>query len=114
MVHRGQGNFPAARDLLDTVLREATELGLREVLGLAYAEAGVLYGLQGLRLESLEAHYRSFQLTDDPVERMRILGDLAVGLVEIGASDVARIAFRNCGSVPSPRSGPDQRCSSSS
>jgi tetratricopeptide (TPR) repeat protein len=93
MVHRGQGNFPAARDLIDTVLREATELGLPEVQGLAYAEAGVLYGLQGLRLESLEAHYRSFQLTDDPVERMRILGDLALGLIEIGASDVARIGF---------------------
>src|SRR3954469_976642 len=93
MVHRGQGNFPAARALLDTVLTAATELGLREVQGLAYAEAGVLYGLQGLRLESLEAHYRSFQLTDDPVERMRILGDLAVGLIEIGAYDVARIAF---------------------
>ena len=75
------------------MLREATELDLREVQGLAYAEAGVLYGLQGLRLESLDAHYRSFQLTDDPVERMRILGDLAVGLIEMGAYDVARIAF---------------------
>jgi len=93
MVHRGQGNFPAARDILDNVLRAGAELRLPEVLSLAYGEAGVLYGLQGLRLESLEAHYRAFQLIEDPVERMRCLGDLALGLFEIGAYDVARVAL---------------------
>ena len=93
IVHRGQGNYPAARVIVEEVLREATQLGLREVQAMGYAEAGVLYGVQGLRLESLEAYYSSFQLTDDPVERMRSLGDLALGLLEIGAYDVARIAF---------------------
>ena len=93
MVHRGQGNFPAARDLLDTVLGEATELGLHEVQGLAYAEAGGADGLpQGLRLESLELITGHFSSPTIRSSRC-VYGYLAVGLVEISAYDVARIAF---------------------
>jgi hypothetical protein len=54
----------------------------------------VVYGLQGLRLESLEAHYRAFQLNPDPMERMRTLGDLGIGLSDIGADEAARLAFK--------------------
>jgi tetratricopeptide (TPR) repeat protein len=93
-VHRGQGNIPAARLMAESVLREATELQLTEPQAMAYADLGVVYNLQGLRLESLEAHYRAFKLTSDPVQRMRPLGDLALGLHEIGADDAARLAFQ--------------------
>jgi tetratricopeptide (TPR) repeat protein len=92
-VLRGQGNLPQARAIAESVLEEATTLGLTGVQVIAYSDLGVLYSLQGSRLEGLEAHYRAFQLTTDPVERMRSLGDLALGLSEIGAYDVARIAF---------------------
>jgi tetratricopeptide (TPR) repeat protein len=68
-VLRGQGNYPAARGIAEGVLH------------------------QGSRIEGLQAHYRAFQLTVDPVEQMRSLGDLALGLYEIGAYDAARIAF---------------------
>jgi tetratricopeptide (TPR) repeat protein len=92
-VLRGQGNYPAARAIAESVLAEATALGLSTVQVIAYSDLGALHTLQGYRLEGLQAHFRAFQLTVDPVERMRSLGDLAPGLVEIGAYDVARIAF---------------------
>jgi tetratricopeptide (TPR) repeat protein len=92
-VLRGQGNYPAARVIVEEVLHEATKRGLENVQVMAYSDLGVLYSLQGSRLEGLEAHYRAFQLTADPVERMRSLGDLAIGLVEVGAADAARLAF---------------------
>jgi tetratricopeptide (TPR) repeat protein len=92
-VLRGQGNYPAARKIAESVLGEATQLGLAHVQVIAYSDLGVLYSLQGSRLEGLAAHYRAFELTADPVERMRSLGDLAIGLFEIGAYDGARLAF---------------------
>jgi tetratricopeptide (TPR) repeat protein len=93
-VHRGQGNYPLARAIAEDVAREATALGLTDAQALAYADLGVIYTLQGLRLEAVEAHYQAFRLTPDPLQRMRVLGDLALGLSEIGALEAARLAFR--------------------
>jgi tetratricopeptide (TPR) repeat protein len=100
VVHRARGNHPAARAIAEGVLREAAELNLHDVQALAYSEIGVLCGLQGSRLHSLEAHYRAFQLTADPVEQMRSLGDLALGLFEVGAYDAARVAFEIVANSP--------------
>ena len=93
-VDRGRGNLPRARDTAEAVVREATELQLRDAQALAYADLGVVYGLQGLRLQSLEAHYQAFRLTHDPQQQMRTLGDVAIGLYDIGAVEAARIAFQ--------------------
>jgi len=93
-VQRGQGNLPAARATAEAVARQADELQLIEPQAMAYGDLGVVYGLQGMRLEALQAYYRAFQLSTDPVQRMRTLGDLGIGLVEIGAHEAARIAFR--------------------
>jgi tetratricopeptide (TPR) repeat protein len=93
-VHRGRGNLPAARATAESVVREATELQLTDAQALAYADLGTVYGLQGLKLEALEAFYQSFRLSHDPQQRMRTLGEVAVGLNEIGALDAARVAFQ--------------------
>jgi tetratricopeptide (TPR) repeat protein len=93
-VHRGQGNLPAAREVAENVVREASERHLPEPQAIGYADLGVVYGMQGLRLEAIEAYYRAFQLTPDPAQRMRNLGDLALGLHEIGAYEAARVAFQ--------------------
>jgi tetratricopeptide (TPR) repeat protein len=93
-VHRGRGNYPAARTTAESVVREATELQLTDAQALAYADLGVVYNLQGLKLEALEAHYQAFRLTRDPQQRMRTLGDVAIALHEIGALDAARVAFQ--------------------
>jgi tetratricopeptide (TPR) repeat protein len=93
-VQRGRGNYPAARATAESVVREATELRLTDAQALAYADLGVVYTLQGLKLEALEAHYQAFRLTRDPQQRMRTLVDVAIGLHEIGALDAARVAFQ--------------------
>ena len=93
-VHRGRGNYPAARAAAESVVKEATELRLTDAQALAYADLGVVYNLQGLKLESLAAHYQAFRLSNDPQQRMRTLGDVGIGLHEIGAVDAARLAFQ--------------------
>jgi len=93
-VHRGRGNYPAARAAAESVVREATELQLTDAQALAYADLGVVYDLQGLKLEALEAHYQAFRLHSDTLQQMRTLGDLALGLFRIGAYDAARLAFQ--------------------
>jgi tetratricopeptide (TPR) repeat protein len=93
-VQRGKGNLPAARSTAESVVRQAVELGLPEAEMMAYADLGVIYGLLGLKLDSLKAHYQAFQLSSDELQRMRILGDLGLGLYEIGAFEPARLAFQ--------------------
>lgn len=93
-VHRGRGNYPAARATAESVVREASELQLTEAQAMAYADLGVVYSLQGLKLEALEAYYQAFRLSRDPQQQMRTLGDVAIALHEIGAVDAARVAFQ--------------------
>jgi tetratricopeptide (TPR) repeat protein len=92
-VLRGQGNLPASRALAESVLRSAEEQNLRDVQAMACADLGAVLVLQGLLAESVQAKYRAFQLTDDEIQRMRYLGDLGVGLAQIGAYAAARNAF---------------------
>jgi tetratricopeptide (TPR) repeat protein len=93
-VQRGRGNYPAARATAESVVREATELKLTDAQALAHADLGAVYQLQGLKLEALESYYQSFRLSHDPQQRMRTLGEVAIGLHEIGATDAARVAFQ--------------------
>jgi tetratricopeptide (TPR) repeat protein len=93
-VHRGQGNFPLAQATAEEVLREASERQLVPAQAMAYADLGPIYYQQGLRLEALKALYNAFRLSTDTLQQMRTLGDLAIGLTEIGAFEAARIAFR--------------------
>ena len=92
-VLRGQGNLPASRALAESVLRSAEQSNLRDVQAMASADLGAVLVLQGLFAESVQAKYRAFQLTEDEVQRMRYLGDLGVGLSQIGAYGAARTAF---------------------
>jgi tetratricopeptide (TPR) repeat protein len=92
-VQRGLGNLPLAREVAETVVRDATDLALPDVQALAYADLGAVYALQGLRLEELQANYQAFRLTPDSLQRMWTLGDLGIGLYRIGAYGAARVAF---------------------
>jgi tetratricopeptide (TPR) repeat protein len=93
-VHRGRGNLPMAREIAESAVRDATDLQLPDAQVIAYADLGSVYALQGLRLEALGAQYQAFQLSRETPQRMRALGDLAIGLSEIGALDAARLAFQ--------------------
>jgi tetratricopeptide (TPR) repeat protein len=92
-VLRGQGNYPLSRRTCQQVIAEAEALSLREVLTNAYADLGAVCELQGLRTEAVQASYRAFLAADDSVQRMRVLGDLGIGLLNLGAYDSARLAF---------------------
>jgi tetratricopeptide (TPR) repeat protein len=92
-VLRGQGNLPLARAIADEVAATAQRAGLREVGAMAYSDIGAALSAEGRRIESIQAIYRAFQLTDDVLQQTRVLGDLGVVLLEIGAYDAARTAF---------------------
>ena len=92
-VLRGQGNYPLARSTVEGVITESEALNLREVLTNAYADLGAVCALQGLGAEGVQANYRAFLAADDALQRMRVLGDLGIGLLNLGAYDSARLAF---------------------
>ena len=93
-VQRGLGNLPLAHEVAESVVREASALNLPDVQAMAYADLGAVCELQGLRLEELQAYYHAFRLVTDPSLRMRILGNLGIGLCQIEAYDAARLAFQ--------------------
>jgi tetratricopeptide (TPR) repeat protein len=75
------------------VISRAVASDLADVQGDAQQDLGVILMLQGLRNESLEATYKAFTLAQDPMSRMRILGDLGYGLRESGHYEAARLAL---------------------
>ena len=92
-VLRGQGNLPLAKAGVEDVIRESEALNLRDVLTIAYADLGALCELQGHFVEAAYANYRAFLVSEDAPARMRVLGDLGIDLLRIGAFDSARLAF---------------------
>ena len=92
-VLRGQGSLPLALATVEAVIEAARRAGLRDVEAMALMDLGSVYSVEGRRVESVQANYDAFRLTEDALQRMRILGDLGIGLKEIGAVDGARIAF---------------------
>lgn len=92
-VFRGQGNLPLAQAEVLQVISLAAASDLADVQGDAQQDLGVILMLQGQRSESLEATYKAFTLSQDPMSRMRILGDLGYALSESGYYEAARLAL---------------------
>ena len=92
-VLRAQGNLPLAQAHTHAVVDEAGRLGLREVQAMAYADLGSVCANQGLHEEAVQANYRAFLLSEDQLQRMRVLGDLGICLLGVGARETARLAF---------------------
>jgi tetratricopeptide (TPR) repeat protein len=92
-VLRGQGNLPLALSSTQAVVEDAGTLNLPEIQAMAYTDLGAVYSLQGAFDQMVISNYRAFVLTEDPVQRMRILGDLGVGLLSLKAYETARLAF---------------------
>jgi tetratricopeptide (TPR) repeat protein len=92
-VLRGQGNLPLALNSTRAVAEEAATAGLPEIEAMAHTDLGVVYSMQGAHDEMVVANYRAFTLTEDSLQRMRILGDLGVGLLHLNAPETARLAF---------------------
>jgi tetratricopeptide (TPR) repeat protein len=92
-VLRGQGNLPRACAAVERVIGEATSEDCTEVRSGAYADLAVIFELQGLRPEALQANYEAVRISRDPMNRMRLLGDLGVKLSALCQFDEARMAF---------------------
>ena len=92
-VLRGMGNLPLAMAVGEEVAQAASQASLPEIQALAYTDMGAVFSSEGKRAESVQANYRAFLLTEDPLQRMRILGDIGIGLAELGVCDSARTAF---------------------
>lgn len=92
-VLRGQGNLPLAKANTQGVVEQAASLGLREVQAMAYADLGSVCSLLGQQEEAVQANYQAFLLTEDQLQRMRVLGDLGICLLGVGARETARLAF---------------------
>ena len=92
-VLRGQGNLPLARATVEAVIEAARAGELRDVQAMALTDLGAICSLEGRRVEMIQANYEAFRLTEDALQRMRILGDIGLGLKEVGALEAARLAF---------------------
>jgi tetratricopeptide (TPR) repeat protein len=92
-VLRGQGNLPLALTNTRAVVEDASALGLPDIEAMAYTDLGAVYALQGAQDQAVMANYRAFTLSEDSLQRMRILGDLGVGLLHLKAFETARLAF---------------------
>ncbi len=92
-VARGQGNLPAARRIAEAVQHEANTRKVPEIEAMAYADLAAAYSQLQLPVEALGADYRAFLLTHDPAQRMRILGNVGIDLVQLGCYEPARTAF---------------------
>lgn len=93
-VARGQGNFPKARTIAEEVAKEAATRGLGQVQGMAYADLSAVYSLMGQPLDAIRSAYAAFLVATTPVDRMSALGDLAISLAEIDATEQARLALQ--------------------
>lgn len=100
-VTRGEGNLPAALTATQAVLKEADEQGYTELVGLAYLDLGAVLERMGRGAEALRAQFRAFQVSADPIQRMRVLGDVGTTLLDIGALDAARAALNIVAHRPS-------------
>jgi tetratricopeptide (TPR) repeat protein len=92
-VLRGQGNLPLALASTRAIVEEAGALGLREIQAMAYTDLGAVHALQGAQDQAVIANYRAFVLSEESLQRMRILGDLGIGLFHLQAYETARLAF---------------------
>jgi hypothetical protein len=92
-VLRGQGNLPLALARTRAIADEAAAAGLPEIQAMAYTDLGAVYALQGAQDQAVIANYRAFMLSEDSLQRMRILGDIGVGLLNLKAFETARLAF---------------------
>jgi tetratricopeptide (TPR) repeat protein len=99
-VLRGQGNIPLSRSIAEEVAQRAGAAGLCEVEAMAWTDLGAVLVLQGQLEESVKAKYRAFRLTEDSLNRMRVLGDLGVGLLQLRAYESARLAFEIVAASP--------------
>lgn len=90
--HVAHGNLPAAEKMLDTVVAEAREHELTEVLELALHDRATVAHGRGEYASAIEIGYEALGLSPAGTERDALLGDIAASFAELGMRDAARDA----------------------
>jgi len=90
--HLAHGNLPAADEMLQTIVTEAREEELTEILGLALHDRAIVAQHRGDHSNALEFGYEALKLDPIGTERDGLLEDMAASFAELGMRDAARDA----------------------
>lgn len=90
--HVAHGNLPAAEKMLDTVVAEAREHELTDVLELALHDRSTVAYNRGQFADALQFAYGALELAPGGTERDALLGDMGTIFAELGMRDAARDA----------------------
>src|SRR5437899_12153411 len=90
---RGRGNLLEAEAALREALVDAEAAGDRYPQALAHQGLAVVLSTGGRPAEAIPHEWRAFQLHDDEVARMRVLGDLGIMLLFVGDPTAAERAL---------------------
>src|SRR6266853_135136 len=90
---RGRGNLLEAEGSLRGILVDAEAARDRYPQALAHQGLAVVLSTGGRPAEAIPHEWRAFQLHDDGVSRMRVLGDLGIMLLFVGDATAAERAL---------------------
>ena len=87
-----RGNFPMARELLDGTIAEARRLECRVILSKGLTDRARIAAMHDDHELALACSYEALELTEDAVDRERILSNLALTFAQMGLREAARDA----------------------
>jgi tetratricopeptide (TPR) repeat protein len=90
--HVAHGNLPAADEMLETVVAEARDNNLTEVLELALHTRSTVAYNRGKYADALQLAYDALELAPGGTERDALLGDMGTIFADIGMREAARDA----------------------
>src|SRR6185437_9544377 len=90
---RGRGNLVDAEQSYRDILAEAERQGDEDVQARAHQEIAVVLSTRGQPAEAIPHEWRAFQLYEDGLSRVRVLGDLGIMLLFVGDAVAAERAL---------------------
>jgi len=87
-----RGNYSVARELLDRTLAQARDAGCWVVVSKGLNERARVAAMQGDLEMSLQCSHEALELNSDPLERERVLSNIALIFSRMGMRDAARDA----------------------
>ncbi|HEY4306179.1 MAG TPA: tetratricopeptide repeat protein [Gemmatimonadaceae bacterium] len=88
-----KGNFPKAEAVLASIVEEARDHDLTDMRSRALHDRAVLEGHRGKFEDSVRYAYEALGLSPSPIEKGRILTNIATSFRNLGRLDVARDAY---------------------
>jgi tetratricopeptide (TPR) repeat protein len=93
MIAKARGNLPEAEALLDDAIERAHEHELNEVHAMALHDRADLAYLRGNYDMAIRVAYKALEGTRDPINRDRLLNDIATSFYMLGVRSVARDTY---------------------